>query len=409
MSSKSGSGPDATTDTTADTDSDESSPDRWADRGWYLALEYGLLPGKDRFLKRLEQLRNLGRFKELLEEGGRITYRNLFRKHELEEAWKVMTAVNPWRKKVGIYLNGEPVDWSDAHKIVWCTAYLYRENPCRGAPDKRDFDVGCDRKVSFAPFGWDRIEDRRRHVLSFSTLGRDGRLSFNVDALLDFLGAETCGRLCPLSPARAVRSWRHALEPVSLGELGWPSVVKVSEDLRSRLTVKTFDRDHGFTRHEDAPRLVGPVDLELRWFRGGPAVFQVSDLDGEPVSDEVDINPMLSDFLSEGGRIRAVRTGERYGQGPRRHLIEQVFNLTQWFQLEPDSSPLDYPGFDLNLLPSNNDLYKDWARRALERLSYDPDKVDSWSRLARAYGGADADDSEDDSEDEGETDDADES
>ena len=44
------------------------------DRGWWLAIEYGVLPGRDRFLKKLPKLRGFGQMKELLEPGGTILF-----------------------------------------------------------------------------------------------------------------------------------------------------------------------------------------------------------------------------------------------------------------------------------------------------------------------------------------------
>ena len=61
-------------------------------------MEFGVL-ARDRFLKRLPQIRRLGRFQELLEPGGAILYRNLFREEQVKQAWELMTALRPWQEQ----------------------------------------------------------------------------------------------------------------------------------------------------------------------------------------------------------------------------------------------------------------------------------------------------------------------
>src|SRR5436190_20916472 len=91
----------------------EADAAAWADRGWWLAVEYGVVTKQDRFEKKLSKLRALGRMKELLEPGGRIVYRNLFREDQLREAWTLLAELTSWKNQLRWYLNGEEVSAKD--------------------------------------------------------------------------------------------------------------------------------------------------------------------------------------------------------------------------------------------------------------------------------------------------------
>jgi hypothetical protein len=347
----------------------QNSKDQWADRGWYLAIEYGLLPGKDRFLKRLEKIRELGNFKELLESGGSITYRNLFRQNELQDAWALMTAFQNWKKKVTLYLNGQALTWKDASQIVWCGGYLKGENPCRGDFNVRRYDIGCDQKINFAPFAFDTREDKRRHIMTFATLQNDGHYHFDVQAISDYLQRGPCARFCPLSPARQAKELSAMLEPVSTQRLGWQVVLRMSNSLYKKLGAHAFKRDHAFARRQSAATLIGPIDLELIKHNDQAHVYLPDKPADQSISDSTDISVRVRRSLDDGHRLRAKRKGERYCSIPgRRDEIEHVFTLETMFILEPGRNPTDFPGYDIETIPENNDGYQKWARRVMEQL-----------------------------------------
>ncbi|MDF1662525.1 MAG: hypothetical protein P1V97_12190 [Planctomycetota bacterium] len=349
-------------------DSTEENQKLWADRGWYLAVEYGLLPGKERFLKRLEKIRDLGTFKELLESGGSITYRNLFRQTELQDAWALMTAVQSWKKKVTLYLNGRPLDWKDASQIVWCGGYLEKENPCRGDASARRYDVGCNNKLNFAPFQFDRVEDSRRHIMTFAELRSDAHYHFDCDAIRDFLSEGDCAKYCPLSPARQNLPLEEMFQPLSTQKLGWQVVLRMSKELERKLGAAALKRDHAFQKSSSASSMIGPMPLEINEVGGQASLFLANDPSGPPVSSgEVDITVRVQRALDEGIRLRAIRKGERYCRAAgRRDEIEQVFNLEPMFVLDPDRDPAEFPGFELESLPQNNPGYQAWVKNAMK-------------------------------------------
>src|SRR5581483_8940694 len=157
------------------------------DRGWWLAVEYGVVTKQSRFEKKLEKLRALGAMKELLEPGGRIVYRNLFREDEVRAAWTLLAELTPWKSQLHWYLNGEAIDFKDAQEILWCAGFLKGERPCRGVlPEAKGQEkkvhawaIGCDRRISIAPAGFDEATDEKRHVLTFAQVDETGLLRFD--------------------------------------------------------------------------------------------------------------------------------------------------------------------------------------------------------------------------------------
>lgn len=345
-------------------DNTEQPP--WADRGWYLAVEYSTLPGKERFLKRLEGLRKLGRFKELLEDGGSITYRNLFREDQLKQAWDLLTAIKPWRAKARLYLNGEELPWKDANAIVWCGGFLAPENPCRADYDARRYTIGCEHAVSFAPYQWDLRDERARHILTFARLQPEG-CDWDIEALRDYLAKGIAARVCPLSPIRDPGLWTRALEQASAAAFGWSFALRLGPALKKRLGPRATQRDHAFVKTDDAPELVGEVAVELGLDNGQAAAFLAAE-PGRVIGRDLDLAAGLRRAIEGGARLRVTRKGERYGRGQRRHQIEQVFHLVQWFVLPPERPPSDFPDHDIEAIPEASPGYEAWARDATKAL-----------------------------------------
>lgn len=342
----------------------------WANRGWYLALEYKQLPGKDRFQKRLKKFKELGRFQELLEAGGQITYRNLFRIDQLKDAWKLMTALKGWRQKVKLYLNGEELSWKDGSQIVWCAAYLAEEQPCRGDFEARRYEVGCDRKIDFAPFQWERRDDDLRHALSFAKLDEQGLFQFDTAAIQDYLSSGPCSRFCPLSLTRHQDALAQAFSKISLESFEWPVLMTMSEDLQKKIGKRSLDREHAFSLIDKGPSLFGSVELELFQADGQNCVTFIPGQGPEtPISKEVSLSKRLHKVLDSGHRLRILRTKERYcSEANRRNEVEQVFEIKNDFMLELQRSPGLFPGFVKEALPQSSEGYKAWAKQAMEAL-----------------------------------------
>jgi hypothetical protein len=246
-------------------------------RGWYLAIEYPILSATPDFQRRLESTRKLGRFQELLEDDGSITFRNLLRADQLKDAWNILNALQAWKAKVQLYLNGSPISWKLASDIAWCAGYLVGEDPCYGDAKARRLEVGCEAKIQFAPFHWSRREDKRRHVFSFARLAPDLGLRFEVEGILEFLGRSQLARDCPMSPIHHRERWEQALQPVSLHELGWQHSLSLAKRHRLTLGENYKTREHSFLPKSYNHGLLGQVPLELRLLDGQPALFKLED------------------------------------------------------------------------------------------------------------------------------------
>lgn len=342
-------------------------------RGWYLAIEYPILSATPDFQRRLESTRKLGRFQELLEDDGSITFRNLLRADQLKDAWNILNALQAWKAKVQLYLNGSPISWKLASDIAWCAGYLVGEDPCYGDAKARRLEIGCENKLQFAPFHWSRREDKRRHVISFARLAPDLGLRFDVDGILEFLGRSQLARDCPVSPIHQRERWEQALKPVSLNELGWQRSLSLAKRHRLSLGENYKTREHSFLPKSHNHGLLGQVPLELRLLDGQPTLFKLED--SQPFATELFMDSALREVLAEGLCFRVWRQRERFSMDrDRPQEIEQVFTLEDELLLGPEDQRA-WPGYDLTAIPQNTPKYNLWLAETLEVLHRGPEEL----------------------------------
>lgn len=342
----------------------------WADRGWYLAVEYGVL-ARERFLRRLPKLRELGRFKELLEPGGQILYRNLFREQDVEAAWELLTALQPWHAQLTCYLCGEEVEIKLVHDVLWCTAFLQKEKPCRGGgANNKSLPVGCDgARVLLGPGRWDESGEATRHALTFSRVDGAGRLVFDGEAIADYVSGGAKAQACPSSLAREPEKLAEALAPVPVLELGWPLAAELTAEVRKQIGKKALEGEHGFFLAKGQADLDAHAPLELRAAGDAVEVRVATALDGPSVAGDVRIPIALKRVLDAGVRVRAVRISEEYVRLTGGHYdLEQRFVISTRVRLGPTDKPDQFEGYDLSTIPRATEAYDTWAAATLARL-----------------------------------------
>ncbi|MEZ6187592.1 MAG: hypothetical protein R3F62_21605 [Planctomycetota bacterium] len=351
----------------------ESSPpasSRWADRGWYLAAEYGVL-AKDRFLKRLPKLRGLGRFQELLDPEGSILYRNLFREDQVAQAWELLTVLSPWQEQLTCYLCGEEVPVKLVHDILWCAGFLAKERPDRGVDEKTP-SVGCEgARILLAPTRWDAQSDTQRHLYTFAHVDEQGRLAFDQPAIAEFLSRGHKNRLCPVSPARDPERMAATFEPVDVRVLGWSLSAELAPEHVKTLGTALTD-EHGFVKKKKVPELDRHAQLELRDLETGTTVRLTGP---EPVYTRelaklLRIPAAVRKVLATGARLRATRVGEDYLRLKGGHYeVEQRFVIQRRVKLEATQSALDFAqGYTLHTTPKKTGAYESWVKRISETL-----------------------------------------
>jgi hypothetical protein len=346
----------------------ETSP-TWADRGWYLAIEYGVL-ARERFLRRLPEIRKLGRFKELLEPGGQILYRNLFREQDIQAAWELLTALRPWHDHLVCYLAGEQVGIKLVHDVLWCAAFLKKEHPCRGGGTNKSLPVGCDgARVLLGPGRWDEASETTRHAMTFSRVNEVGQLCFDGEAIAAFIGQGTKAQACPASLAGNPQAVAAAFHDVSVLGLGWPLAAELSADARKAAGKKALEGEHGFFLKKGLGDLHAHAPLELRARGQTVEVRLASDLDGPSIAQDVRIPVALLRVLQDGVRVRAVRISEEYVRLKGGHYdLEQRFVISTRVRLGPTDHPDRFGGYELSTIPRATEAYSAWAQATLSRL-----------------------------------------
>ncbi len=350
-----------------------------ADRGWWLAVEYGVVTKQNRFEKKLEKLRKLGSMKELLEPGGRIVYRNLFREDQVREAWTLHAELTPWKSQLSWYLNGEEVSFKDAQEILWCAGFLKTERPCRGTvPEGKGgekktqaFAIGCDRQISIAPSGFEDKEGDKRHVLTFAKVDEGGILRFDRAAMAAFLAAGQRNSRCPLSPARDPDALAAVFQDVSVRALGWPVALEMGAALKKKLGASSLEAEHGFVLKKGAKELEEYAPVELRWASGEVEVRHAQDLRGGSIARQVRVGKRVEGVLEGGARLRGVRIEEGYVKVAElggRYEVEQRFVLATRFHLGIQDDPAKYEGYEVGTVPKPSPEYEKWIANVLESL-----------------------------------------
>lgn len=345
-------------------------PKRWADRGWYLAVEYGVL-ARDRFLKRLPKLRTLGKFKELLEPGGTILYRNLFRQSQLAEAWELFTLLKPWQDRLVCYVSGELVTPKAVLDALWCAAFLVKERPCRGGAGTKGRPAGCEgARILLGPGSWDEVTDERRHALTFAKVDGEGVLRFDREAIAAFIREGQPRVLCPNAPGREPEAFARAFEDVPVRSLDWPLVAELSRELEKKLG-KALEGELGFVLKKGEPELLAHAQLELGWERGKPVVRRF-DVDEQPkggIAQHVRVPAAVSNALEKGVRLRGVRLTEGFVRLEGGHYeVEQRFVISPRVHLTTGDDPASFQGYALETHPRATPEYEAWADRVARAL-----------------------------------------
>jgi hypothetical protein len=353
----------------------------WADRGWWLAVEYGVVAKQARFEKKLERLRELGTMKELLEPGGRIVYRNLFREDQVRQAWTLLAEMTPWKSQLHWYLNGEERSEKEVHDILWCAGFLKGERPCRGVvPEGKGSDrkahawaIGCDRMLSVAPHAFDEATEEKRHVLTFGKVDEKGVMVFDRAAIAEYLAAGKLNKWCPLSPARDPSALAAVFQDVSVRAFGWPLALEMTPSLKKKLGASVLEAEHGFVLRKGQGDFEEYGAVELRWPPGAqePEVRRAAELRGGTIAQKVRVSRKVETVLQEGVRLRGVRIEEGYVKMPElggRYEVEQRFVLATRFHLGLQDDAAKYEGYEVGTVPKATPEYEKWAKTVLDSV-----------------------------------------
>lgn len=323
---------------------------------------------RDRFLTRLPRLRQLGSFKELLEPGGTIVYRNLFRPEQLQDAWELFTALRPWQDRLICYVAGELVPAKSVLDVLWCAAFLQKERPDRGAAGTKGRPAGCEgARVLLGAGGWDEKGDERRHALTFAAVDGAGVLRFDREAIAAFVRAGQPRTLCPASPNRHPERFAAAFADVAVRELDWPLVAELARDVERRLG-KALEAEHGFVLKKGEPELAAHAQLALGLEDGQVTVRRLDPVGGRAgdgsVAQHVRVPAAVLNVLRDGVPLRAVRLSEGFVRLEGGHYeVEQRFVLSPRVHLGPADEPGAFKGYTLETHPRATPEWEAWADR----------------------------------------------
>lgn len=343
---------------------------KWADRGWYVAVEYGVM-ARDRFLSRLPRLRQLGTFKELLEPGGTIVYRNIFRPGQLQDAWELFTALRPWQERLVCYVSGELVAPKAILDSLWCAAFLQKERPCRGGVATKGRPAGCEgARVLLGPGSWDETSAERRHVLTFGKVDAAGVLRFDRAAIAEFARAGQSRTLCPGSPSRDPEAFARAFDDVEVRRLDWPLVAELAREVERKLG-KALEGEHGFVLKKGEPELLAHAQVELGYEREKVVVRRIFDgVTGKvTIAQHVRVPAAVVNVLKDGVPLRGVRLSEGFVRLEGGHYeVEQRFVLSPRVHLGPTDDPTTFKGYALETHPRATPEYEAWVDRVAGAL-----------------------------------------
>jgi hypothetical protein len=176
----------------------------WADRGWYLALEFGP-SNSDRHEIAVRLARRGPGYLALLDENRALVHRNLYRRDDnLRHFWRLLDHVRSW-KSARFYFCGDPVTADEAAPGVECYLYFRKHSLCEGAWGEWPMFIGCP-NAGIAlrpdlPSAWFRRSHRSGRVFAVDKTWLSERLE---SGLLRH-------RCCPLLEAERVREMLHRL------------------------------------------------------------------------------------------------------------------------------------------------------------------------------------------------------
>ena len=79
----------------------------WADRGWYVVLEFGE-SASEKLNSTVTLARRHPGFIKLLDENREIVYRNVYQRRDLNRFWVLFDRVHTW-KGTRVFVNGNPI------------------------------------------------------------------------------------------------------------------------------------------------------------------------------------------------------------------------------------------------------------------------------------------------------------
>ncbi len=317
---------------------------RWADRGWWLSVDYPVLSTRGNFTRALERLRGLGAFTELLDEEGRIVHRNLFDDAALRDAWTSLALLSPWKSRLELHLKGDQIPYALVHDILWCAAFDGDARACEVRADSERWTIGCDRVLDLSPRDFDhdgtrpadapagkkkaKGADDRRHLMTFSELAPDGTIRFDRHAIADFVEAGERFRLCPAAPRGMLDRLLAALPPkLAPADLGWGAVLELDGSVRSRLgSALTAEHELDLLPRVECPLLGTPLVIRKRRGKSHERL-RVELADGTVVSEKVIAPGALERVVADDGVVlEATVTGGFYRR--MRFLLSQRSRLS---------------------------------------------------------------------------------
>lgn len=339
----------------------------WADRGWYLAVDYPVLASSPAFSRALERLRDLGEFKEFLDEDGSIVFRNLFVESGLSDAWSALAVLSPWSRRLTLTLKGHTVPYGLARDVLWCAAFEGGERDCEVQLGAARWTLGCDNSLEVGPRDFDSRSERRRHLVSFASLDAQGRVCFDHAAIRAHLASSRQWAICPAAPQGFLDGFLAALpEALSPAQLGWAVALEIDDQLRADLG-DGLGAEHEFDLlpRLDVPVLGEPLILQAAPRRRADSQppLRVITRAGEVVSHSVRVGEALHKVLCEQKlRLYILVTGGSYRRV--RFLLTPAIRLGRG---EPLPRPASRRGYRLRLLAQPTRAYGQLIRGLVQQ------------------------------------------
>ena len=337
----------------------------WAARGWYLAVDYPVLASSPAFSRALERLRDLGEFKELLDEDGSIVHRNLFFEGDLSNAWSALAVLSPWSRRLTLTLKGHTVPYGLVRDVLWCAAFEGGERDCEVQLEAARWTLGCDNSLELGPRDFESRSERRRHLVSFASLDAQGCVCFNHAAIRAHLASSRQWSICPAAPQAFLDSFLELLPEALLpAQLGWAVALEIDDQLRADLG-DALSAEHEFDLRPrlDVPTLGEPLILEPAPRRQAipQAALRVSTRDGEVISERVRGSDRLHEVVcSQKLRLHALVAGGSYRRV--RFLLTPAIRLGRGEPL-----PASRRGYRLRLLAQPTRAYGQLIRGLVQQ------------------------------------------
>jgi len=124
---------------------DTGQEHRWADRGWYLVLEFGHSKS-DRYESAVRLARRGPGYLALLDENRALVHRNLYRGDDLRHFWRLLERVRAW-KSTRLFASGDPVTADEAADGVECYLFFSEHSLCESRWREWPMFIGCPNTI----------------------------------------------------------------------------------------------------------------------------------------------------------------------------------------------------------------------------------------------------------------------